>query len=393
LTDQPEMTSDAADVASAPPLPPQAPSEGWTAPPPPRRRSAWKWASAIFVVLLLVVVLAGFVIRLPYDTISPGAAIPVGPRITVTGAPTYPPKGSLSLLFVREQVRVNVWRYLQAKFDPDIDLVKNSVLNGNASTAEVNAQAVADMASSQIVAKKLALETAGKKVTQEPGAVVLSVIDGYPVSGVLRQGDVITAIDGHPVTSFSDVSNRMSKHKPGDNVAITYKRGSTSETAHVQTRNDGQGRAVLGVLLFPNYSFPVNISIDTSDIGGPSAGLAMTLALIDDLTPGNLTGGQKIAVTGTIASDGTVGEIGGIEQKAVAARAAHAQVFLVPKCSTSDPAPYYSDCQKQLAAAMRRAGSRIKVIPVGTLKEALAALRSVGGDPVTPPATAAPAAA
>jgi PDZ domain-containing protein len=267
------------------------------------------------------------------------------------------------------------------------------VLNGNQSPAEVNAQAIADMASSQIVAKKLALETAGHKVTQKPGAVVLSVIDGYPASAVLRQNDIITAIDGHPVNAFADVSKAMSKHKPGDTVTITFQRGSETRTVHVQARDGGNGRAVLGVELFPHYSFPVKITIDTSDIGGPSAGLAMTLALIDDLTPGNLTGGQKIAVTGTINSDGTVGEIGGIEQKAVAARAAHTQVFLVPKCSTSDPAPYYSDCQHQLAVAKKRAGSKIKVIAVGTLKEALAALRSVGGDPVTPPATTAPAAA
>jgi Lon-like protease len=386
------MFSDTSGVA-APPLPPQSSSESWAAPPPLRRRAVWKWASAVLVVLLLVVVLAGFVIRLPYDTISPGGDIPVGPRISVSGAPTFPSKGSLSLLFVREQTRINVWRYLQAKLDPNVDLIRDTVLNGGASTADVNAQAIADMASSQLIAKKLALGLTGHKVATLPGAVVLAVTDGYPASPVLRQNDVITAIDGHPVTSFADISNRMAKHKPGDTVSITFQRGSETRTVQVRAARDDQGRAVLGVRLFPRYSFPVKITIDTSDIGGPSAGLAMTLALIDELTPGNLTGGDKVAVTGTIASDGTVGEIGGIEQKAVAARAAHAQVFLVPKCSSSDPAPYYTDCQNQLRAAKKRVGGSVKVIAVGTLNEALAALRSVGGDPITPPSTAAAAAA
>src|SRR5205085_9130207 len=91
-----------------------------------------------------------------------------------------------------------------------------------------------------------------------------------------------------------------------------------------------KGRKGIGVELSPRFTFPVKVSVDTTNIGGPSAGLAMTLAILDDLTPGNLTGGARVAVTGTIDPNGNVGEIGGIEQKAVAARAAGVTLFIVP---------------------------------------------------------------
>ena len=137
----------------------------------------------------------------------------------------------------------------------------------------------------------------------------------------------------------------------------------------------------------------MKVDVDTAGIGGPSGGLAMTLAILDDLTPGNLTGGKRTAVTGTIDSDGHVGEIGGIEQKAIAARAAGAKLFLVPQCATpsadlSDADKQAADaafaaCQTDLERATKRAGSKVKVVPVATFDDALRVLRENGGDPVT----------
>jgi PDZ domain-containing protein len=137
----------------------------------------------------------------------------------------------------------------------------------------------------------------------------------------------------------------------------------------------------MGVRVQHQYRFPINVNIDTSDIGGPSAGLAMTLALIDELTPGNLTGGKRVAVTGTISEDGTVGEIGGLSQKAVAAKAAHAQLFIVPKCVLPNGQPDTA-CEAELKVAQKRAGN-IPLVPVGSLDDALRVLRNAGGDPVT----------
>ena len=111
----------------------------------------------------------------------------------------------------------------------------------------------------------------------------------------------------------------------------------------------------------------------------------MTLAILDDLTPGDLTGGTHVAVTGTIDAAGNVGEIGGIEQKAVAARAAGVSLFIVPQCSPNDPPGYLAWCKADLARAAKRAGSKIKVVPVATFARSAEVLRDAGGAPVERP--------
>jgi PDZ domain-containing protein len=137
-----------------------------------------------------------------------------------------------------------------------------------------------------------------------------------------------------------------------------------------------QGSRIIGIDAAPRFEIPFNIAVDTSGISGPSAGLAMTLAIIDGLTPGDLTGGKRVAVTGTISPNGDVGEIGGLPQKAVAAKAAHAQIFIVPVC-VHDPG-----CDADLKTAKARVGKDVDVEPVATLAQALAILRKAGGAPL-----------
>jgi PDZ domain-containing protein len=123
-------------------------------------------------------------------------------------------------------------------------------------------------------------------------------------------------------------------------------------------------------------NFPFDVSIDPGRVRGPSAGLAFTLATLDVLTPGDITGGQPVAVTGTIDSLGNVGPIGGAEYKAIAARTAGAEVFLVPRG------------EEDIAAS--KVGDDVRIIPISTLDEALAALEDLGGEPVPTEVTSAP---
>jgi PDZ domain-containing protein len=116
-------------------------------------------------------------------------------------------------------------------------------------------------------------------------------------------------------------------------------------------------------------SVPFDVDIDTAQIGGPSAGLAFTLALIDALTPGPLTGDVKIAVTGTIDANGNVGAIGSLPQKADAVRRAGASVFIVPDGQGPD----------ELARAREIAGDGVEIVTVGTLDEALQVIADRGG--------------
>jgi Lon-like protease len=336
-------------------------------------------------VSLFVAAFAGFWVRLPYYTISPGGEIPIGPLIEVEGAKEYPADGEVLLLFVRERARVNVWRYVQARIDPDIDLFREEEFTNGLTPEEVRTAAQADMANSQIAAKKVALEQVGYEVPLATrGVVVLTTLPGTPASELLRRRDVILEVDGSPIRALDDLGDAIRAHEPGERARLEVRRDGRTQRIDVPVTRNSRGDVIIGVSVTQLFEFPVDVEIDTSDIGGPSAGLAMTLAIIDDLTPGELTGGPEIAVTGTIAPDGSVGEIGAIEQKAVAAHSAGAKLFLVPKCT--EPGQKDS-CERDLDRARERSGDT-PVVAVGNIDEALRALREHGGEPFEPVADA-----
>lgn len=345
---------------------------------PSRRNPRSTWFSVIAVVLVAAAIAAYF-IRLPYYTISPGSAIDVNDRVVIDGAKTYDADGELLLLFVRQRARVNVWRWLQASLDPDIDLFKEQQFTGGQSPEEVRTAADAEMALSQLAAKKVALEAAGYEVPESgSGVVVLAVLPSRPAAGVLEPGDVVLAVDDRPIVEASDVSEIVRELDPGDAVSVRFERDGKEVTETVGIEADDTGTPVIGVYVSARYDFPIDVELDTSSIGGPSAGLAMTLSIIDLLTPGELTGGKTVAITGTISDDGAVGEIGGLSQKTVAARAADAELFVVPACSNE---AIRASCEEDLARARDRAGD-LEIVPVATLDEALRALEAAGGDPL-----------
>ena len=154
-------------------------------------------------------------IRLPYYTISPGSAVNLlgdvsddTPRITVEGAESYPTDDEIMLLFVRESARVNVWEWIQASLDPDIDLFKEQQFTGGLDPEEVRVESDADMARSQLAAKKLALEAAGYDVPVGEGVAVLAVAPSRPAADVLEPGDVLLAVDGADARSSPTRSPR-----------------------------------------------------------------------------------------------------------------------------------------------------------------------------------------
>jgi Lon-like protease len=354
--------------------------------PPARSRRAWVKAVALSLLAVAgLVTIAGFAIHVPYTTIAPGEALSLPPLVSIQGAPTYAAsRGDIRLLFVREAGHVSLWRYLQARLDPDIDLVKDTAANpGKLTSKQLNEQGLQQMADAKSAATAVALEAAGYKVGVQPGLTVSDLFPDLPAIKVLRWGDVILTADGRTITRADELSVAIAKHRRGDQVPIVVLRAGKRMTVRVAVAKD-QGRAVIGVLVSPRFTFPFKVNVDTRDIGGPSAGLAMTLSIFDDLTPGNLTGGARVAVTGTIDAQGDVGEIGGIQQKAVAARAAGVALFIVPQCSPQDAPADLANCKADLAKAVARAGRKIAVKPVSTFVQALRVLRDAGGVPVTP---------
>jgi Lon-like protease len=364
-------------------------------PPPPPRRGHTVLAVAVSVVgvLLVVVLIAGFLIHLPYVIVSPGFATPLDDKVlTVDGAPTYAHQGNVLFLTVRvTNSDPTVWRVVTSWLDSDREVIKRTTAEGCLSDSENTVVNQRLMEQSQNDAKDVALTRLGYTVeAQPPEITVVQVCKGAPAYGKLGAGDRVLAVDDHAVNQLAEVGPLVQQHHPGEAVSVTYSQGGTTETAAVvagRTADHGRtcvpvrrvttkGTACLGVTMqtFVDYRFPVDVTIDTQKVGGPSAGLAFTLAIIDDLTPGNLTGGKRVAVTGTIDGNGAVGPVGGVEQKAITARHNGVSLMIVPKSELKD--------------ARRGAGS-VRVVGVDTLDEALTALQKAGGFPVPPASPAA----
>ena len=155
----------------APPLGPPVETQWPPEPPAGESRKAPRW-SKWFVglgVVMIVVLLLGTFIRVPYDTLAPGGSLDLASRVSVTGTKVYSDRSDVMMLFVRERSHVNLWTLLQAKLDPNIDLVKQSDITGGTSQHFNDLQAVCDMSQSQVDAQVAALRTLGYDVKTMPG--------------------------------------------------------------------------------------------------------------------------------------------------------------------------------------------------------------------------------
>lgn len=331
--------------------------------------------------LFLVPLLGALFIEVPYYLISPGEARGVAELIEIKeGAEVFPPKGKILFTTVSLAGGVNVFEALSGWLDDEVEVVPEKQITGGAPRQEVRQLNIQAMVDSKLTAIKVALERLGYRVSVTgDGALVTLVNPGDPADGQLQVGDVIKSIDGEAVALHDHVVSKVRQHQPGDVIEIGFRRGEADQTVSLTSVAGPDGVARIGVQLQTNnlkYDFPVNVAIETGLVGGPSAGLAFTLALIDDLTEGELTGGRNVAVTGTMDADGNVGQVGGVAQKTVTARKAGAIAFLVP--------PEEEEDAKKFAGKMQ-------IIPVRTLGDALTALHKLGGSEVALPGAESPA--
>lgn len=354
---------------------------------PPRHNRWVPWVVVTGMLLVLGILAGAAFVHVPYVIISPGEATALdGQVLQVDGATTYPHDGELLYLTVAVSNRdPNLYRYLFAKLDGDSSVEKRQEVIGCAGYDESARLAVDQMDQSQDAAKTVALRRLGYEVQARPSRVqVIDVVCGGPSEGRLQLGDVILAVDGTPVETADQVLPLIVAKAPGDTVQFTVERAGARKTVDVELGKRpppvegatdpeaGSGYAGIVTQTDRRHDLPVDVRIDTARVSGPSAGLAFSLAIIDDLTEGDLTGGGDVAVTGTINEDGTVGRVGGVAQKAVTARRAGARLMLVPADEVRDARSHAGD---------------MKVVGVRTLDDALAALAAHGGTVV--PATTA----
>jgi Lon-like protease len=350
---------------------------------PRRRRFTLRIALGILAFLATVMLIGAAVIPLPYYLFKPGSVRDTEPLISIEGTETFPSDGSIAYTTVSLR-QATLLRLAQGWIDDDIDIYTRQEVLGGRNVDENRQVNLRMMDNSKQVAAQVALERLGYDVKVTVGEVVDEVAPNMPADGVLKPNDTIVAIDGQRFDDSEDRSRLLGGRAPGDTVTLTVQPLTGDEkdvTLTLAPAPDDPNRGVIGVTLFPvvlSYDFPIDVKIDTGDVGGPSAGLAFTLALLDDLTPGDLTGGHDIAATGTIAGDGTVGPVGGTGQKAAAVRAKGAELFLVPRADYAD--------------AVAHAGDHLKVVAVDDLDDALDALADLGGNAdELPPVTAAAA--
>lgn len=397
--------------------PPPEPASGTTAEvvrsSPARRRLGWIAGGLGLAVLAAILVLSvlpsslvadkenartGEMVPTPY-ALTPASAEPVTDRIVFgdlpEGVERYDTNNDFYFVTVTSPAQ-SVLGWLAGRNDAAVRFISTEDKFGTRTPdqrREINLQS---MRTAEQEAQYIALSALGYDVEITPGEVVVQEMlcarpseDGstceefFPSDAEVDPADTILEADGQPLASVDDLVEALADKEPGDTVELLLDRpgvGELTVTVELSESPDEAGRTIVGFRPFDTrvVNLPFDVHIETGEIGGPSAGLAFTLALIDQLSPGQLTGARNVAVTGTINLDGTVGAIGGLAQKVSAVHQNGVDVFLVPASQSelSDPV--------QMQTLIDAGRGEVEIIPVATLDEALAALEKLGGDPLVP---------
>jgi PDZ domain-containing protein len=326
-----------------------------------------------FATVLLATLLA--FIPVPYAVFGPGPVINTlgevdGHRlISVSGHAAYPPKGTLDMTTVRVAggpgVRVSLVTALSAWLSNSRAAVpEEAVFPPGQTQQQTRDQDALLMLSSQESATAAALGALNIPVPTTLN--IAGVSPDVPAVDVLKPKDVIVKVGGTPIKDLTHLRALLQQVEPGAEVRLTVRRDGRDQDVVTRTTRGDDGQTLLGVFLDPKFRFPFTVKIDIPDVSGPSAGMVFALGIIDTLTPGDLTGGRRIAGTGTIDADGTVGAIGGIQQKLVGARRAGADYFLAPSVNCDEVRGHVPD--------------GLHVVRVSTLTDARRAMEAIATD-------------
>ncbi|CAM3671946.1 PDZ domain-containing protein [Cohnella lubricantis] len=327
------------------------------------------WTAIVGGIIALLLVVAFFK-SWPYVIYQAGSAEPVHPRVE-TRHP-LDEKGSFLFTTVSTRSRPNAFELLYARLNPRMDITTEESATGGTVNLAAYRNLLAWMRDSSEDGALIAAYTALKKDIQiaMDGTIVTSLEEQSKArEHGLQEGDVITAVDGQEAKSPQELTSILSAKKPGDVVKLTGTRGGKPfEVSVPLIQMDETGRAGVGfrpdAVLDVTAPDPVKFNFD--DIGGPSAGLMMTLEIVAQLKGEDLTRGYRIAGTGTIAADGSVGQIGGIQYKLMAADREKADYFLVPYVESGQ----YSNWN-EAEATVKKLNLDLQLVKVSSLQDAL----------------------
>ncbi len=336
----------------------------------PRSR-AWRAVGAVSSGLVVLTIVAGVILwRYPSDTflLLPDKPHSAAAVVTVRNAKPDNDSGGIYFLDVIERKASVLEDTFHQIVEEGASFVPASAVQPEgANESQTQQFDLQEMATSQQIAAAVALRKLGYKVgVSENGALVVAVDPKEPAGGKLVPGDVIYAVDGRRVFTTDGDRTLLRKHTPGEVVTLAVRNGSELRTVSIKTAADPQDPSIpiVGVLLqqAASIKLPFPVTIDTGNIGGPSAGLAFALEVMEKLGR-DVDRGYKVAATGEIFLDGEVGPIGGAKQKTIGARQSGVDILLVP-------------AGDNYATAKKYAG-HMRVIAVESFQQALRALATL----------------
>jgi PDZ domain-containing protein len=326
----------------------------------------WRWV----IISIFVLGLGAAAIFVPIPVIYlylPGPVRDVEDLVEVHEGQTYSSEGDLYMTTVSVDTKVSFIEMVIAAVSPEQRVVMRDDVTGGQSLEQLQSEQEAAMDESQNNARQVALSELGLDSPEGKGAKVITTITGAPADGVLEADDVIVEVDGEKVGTTCDVGQAIDRHETGDKITVTVDRDGKQRSFDLElVRNPYDGSpGFIGVQMETvDFSFQPGVKVDfkTGEIAGPSAGLMLSLALYDLLTPEDLTAGHQIAGTGELECDGGVGPIGGIQQKVAGARAKGAEIFLAPLANVEEA---------------RSVADGIEIVPIGTFSDAIEYLGSL----------------
>jgi PDZ domain-containing protein len=330
-----------------------------------RLLTPWKLAIAALAVLAAT---TGLLFALPDQgsyLFLPDEPHSVAPLVMVEDGKPADDKGGLYFVDVVVRQPSIGERLLAGLFYDGVSLVPADAVNPTGLSEQQRRQASLEvMTRSQQVAAAVALRAAGYKVgAKNDGVFVAQVLPGTPAAGKLHPADLIVELDGTPIDSLARLRSVLDARKPGDEIELVVRRGKQRRGLSVELAADPDdpSRGVIGVLVEQSVDvrLPLQVEIDAGNVGGPSAGLAFALGVLEKLGR-DVDHGLRVAVTGEIELDGSVRPVGGIKQKTIGAKDAGIQLFLVPAGDNAQEARRYAD--------------GMRVVPVQSFQQALRAL-------------------
>lgn len=319
-------------------------------------------------IIFLVICYFVFTFPLPYYIYAGGGTINIDDRVVIDGDKDKS-KGSLNFAYVKE-LEGNVASFILGNIIPGYDIEKQEdvELNEDETSEDIMFRNKIYLENANQTAIMLAYQKAGKEVRIKNKHFYIIYVEDKEEDG-LRVGDELLKVNGKEIENVEDYTNEIQNHEVGEKIKVTVKRDDKEKDV-TATIKEGDDYKVTGVSVSTIYEYKTDPKVELNfkdSEGGPSGGLMLTLAIYDKLTKGDLTNGLKIVGTGTISSDGTVGEIGGVKYKLNGAVKAKADLFLVPK----------GDNYKEALKEKEEHDYDIEIKAIGTFDEAVEYLESL----------------